>query len=281
MHCKVATCQSDVLFVAVRPTNPNADCHLGAALFATFPLPELDGEKLLNDLLPHAGKQGLEVARTGGALGRCDPESKDFRKFLSKAGSCLGCKASLMIVVNSGGRLGFYCIYVTPYKKQRTVSYWYNTPRVGGHQMLKEDHLRKHKILREFPWPRVLTAILLEQYNRLYKDEMVASTAARKMMIDWIEAQQHASHYIANTPTPDQDPIKCDPLCWLAMMSKHTLVCHPVGWHMSMCLLTMARIASRTKYVYFQQAAANGQDRSHLVLLGVVDWAQGLSCSVC
>ena len=90
MHCKVASCESDVLFVAVKPKSPKADCHLGAALFVTFPLPELDGEKLLNDILPHAGKQGVEVARTGRALGRCDPESKDFQKFSAREACCLG-----------------------------------------------------------------------------------------------------------------------------------------------------------------------------------------------
>jgi hypothetical protein len=96
------------------------------------------------------------------------------------------------------------------------------------------------------PW--VLTAIILEQYKGMHQEEkVVLLTASRKMMIDWIEArQEHAcSHHVQNTPTLSQDSIKSNPLCWLAMMSKHTLVCHPVGWHMDVFAKAKCRMVTR------------------------------------
>ena len=70
------------------------------------------GNELLTDLLPRAGVRGLEVWRSGGALGRCDPESNDFKAFMKRCGKIprVG-KAAVVVVINSSSRCGIRFTY--------------------------------------------------------------------------------------------------------------------------------------------------------------------------
>ena len=53
------------------------------------------------------------------------------------------------------------------------------------------------------------------------------------MILEWKETVAEADHHVQEATKYQKpiDPILSDPLCWLARRSKHTLVCHPVGYH--------------------------------------------------
>ena len=154
----VPSTDCDVFSVLLEPKLAASDYHMGAQVFLKPHTPLVNSpvaDKLLDDLLKHTVKKGIEVSRQGGALGRCDPQDKTFRDFISRNNMCprLG-SASLLVIVNSTTRSGFYVIYRSPYTG-KMVAYFYNTPRIGGHQTLKTKQLEDHGVLRRFPWCRV------------------------------------------------------------------------------------------------------------------------------
>ena len=235
--CLFVTTTCDILTFICKPKLMTSDLHLGMQLFFKSHQKVtnnvicddlLDGN---NNLLLQTNKKGIEVTRSGGALGRCNPSDITFQKFMKRQGVFPRIKsACLIIVVNSTTKCGFYCIYISPYKQNNSVIYWYNTPKPGGHLMLKDHHLKTFPLLSRFPWCHVKSAILCYQYNVLHPDKKVISVATNKMLQEWIKAKQKATNYIA-TCQGTKEELYSNPLYHLSLISKHTLVLHPVSFH--------------------------------------------------
>jgi hypothetical protein len=73
--------------VLLEPKLTTLDYHVGAQVFLKpshplFDSPVADG--LLDDLLKHRVKKGIEVSLQAGALGRCDPHDKTFHDFIRR-----------------------------------------------------------------------------------------------------------------------------------------------------------------------------------------------------
>jgi len=239
----------DVLSILLEPIKANADYHLGAQVFFRRPgRPLLESpfaDVLHDDLMSGIPKGGYEAHRSGGALGRCDPTDPDFKAFLHAKGTAPRIRrACSIIIVNSETRCGFYIFYRSPYKPGcpfvRPV--WYNTPRRGGHQSLKYEHLKKFEVLRRFPWCRVMTALLCLQYNKARKRQRkVISEAARRLLEEYELAKTAAAKYVAaakeeidqgHKPPDFEYKIFSNPCSWLALWSSHTLVTHSVRYHL-------------------------------------------------
>jgi len=77
----------NVLGICLEPTNPNADWHLGGMMFydiASKIVESVVADNLYNDLIKTSSKKGIEVARSGGALGLCDPNDRTFQAFMKQ-----------------------------------------------------------------------------------------------------------------------------------------------------------------------------------------------------
>jgi hypothetical protein len=142
-------------------------------------------------MLCRAGKKGIRVMRSGGALGRCEPSDPDFQEFLDQLGIVPRLKRGChFLIVNSDrGHCGFYAMYITPYAcKRRCIPFWYNTPRKGGHQMLLDEQMAAHSVLHKFPECRRDAAMLLVQRNKWHLkigESAASSDAANNMMDQW------------------------------------------------------------------------------------------------
>ena len=275
----------DIVCVAMGSSTAQGEAHLVAALHkpssGAFPSDfnfARVGDELLTDLLPRAGVRGLEVSRSGGALGRCDPKSNDFKAFMKRRGKIprVG-KAAVVVVINSPSRCGAMFTYYqeTKEKGKCVVSFWYNTPRAGGNQTLLDRQIRKHRVLQKFPLCRVVTAMLCLQLNKLNLfPRPVIATASRNLLDLFSLACQKAEAHA-------KDPMLGDPLFWMAKASKHTLVMHPVGWHIDIfadngkdCIENKLCLVSwdRTDFSRTDLALGRGGLGPGGFVFGLLDW---------
>jgi hypothetical protein len=141
LNSRCYTSLHDVLSLVLEPRWAQSDNFLGAQLFLKSDTPVtfqsvngdeiLDGGRDIVGLLASASKKGIEVARSGGSQGQCDPNDHAFKAFLRRKGKAPRVAAAcLILVVNSTTKCGFYVMYRSPYKKNlEVVTWWYNTPR--------------------------------------------------------------------------------------------------------------------------------------------------------
>lgn len=117
-------------------------------------------------------------------------------------------------------------------RRKKMVGHFYNTPRYGGHQVPKTKHLSQLKLLRDFPLCRVACAFLCVDFNDRYGSSLgiqVIRVASEKTISQW-------KHAVAETTARRQsgmyqNAIDTCPACYMALLSEHTLVLHPVGYH--------------------------------------------------
>jgi hypothetical protein len=249
-----------VLFALGLASKQEADDHVLAGVFLKEPIADentgdilLDGRRnqtgkmVVPGMMKRAGKKGIEAMRSGGALGRCSRDDPAFKEFIKQPGMCPrlrhGCH--FVIINSTGGRCGFYIMYITPYEvDRRCVPFFYNSPRRGGHQMLLDEQIATQKVLHKFPECRRDAALLLLDYNenhRLADEHPASSLAAKIMKTQWLTAElaakKWAEHGMMTTGEARQKAkhkhfeMKCDPFYWLGKYAKHTIVTHAVGWH--------------------------------------------------
>jgi len=208
------------------PYNSDAYYHLIQLSFHgksdLLPMIREDMDSLYNDLLKRAGNKGLEASRTGGSQGFCT-NNKLFKDHLRRAGSFpRNANAMVIIILNSKRRCGYFGVYSCPYEQDGRVKTWfYNTPRVGGHQKLLHRQLQKFPFLTQFPSCRVETAQLLHHRNNTMKHRLACPKSIESMIGEWNDAvgKQRIDQY------------KHSQGYYLARDCRLTLLSHPVGYH--------------------------------------------------
>lgn len=115
-NAKGETC--NVLSVLLEPENKKADFHLGAMIYYDVGQPivdEVNQPDVLRKLLPTASKKGIETGRSGGALGRCDPNSAAVKEFIRRPGFAPRVAgARLVMIINSPSKSGILVVYFSP-----------------------------------------------------------------------------------------------------------------------------------------------------------------------
>eukprot|EP00957_Ditylum_brightwellii_P018762 1410525-Ditylum_brightwellii.AAC.1 len=100
-------------------------------------------------------------------------------------------------------------------------TWFYNTPKVGGHQRLSNNHLFKCLVLTEFPACRVETAAILKYQNYTVPYRKACPCAANEMLGEWHEAIEKRN----------KDVLKFEVGFYLAKSCCLTLLAHPFGYH--------------------------------------------------
>ena len=231
MESTFVTCPEgyDTFALLGQPYLPTGFFHLLQMLFldrhGIDPLPHKLEDDLLNNMIGRAGRKGLETSRTGGSSGKCSFNHL-MKKHLSTPGAFpRHANALLIIILNSPSRCGYFAVYSSPYDEDGKIKSWfYNTPVVGGHQKLLKTQVQQFKLLEQFPSCRVETAQLLMFRNTVRTGMLACPHAADSMMEELGQAllEQH-SDCMAGKPESLG--------YYLAMNSRHTLLCHAVKYH--------------------------------------------------
>jgi hypothetical protein len=177
---------------------------------------------LFNNLVERAGGKGIEAPRSGGSQGLCSFNAL-MKKHLRSPG-IFPCHANgmLIITLNSKHKCGYFGIYSCPYKEDGKLKlYFYNTPRVGGHQKLTDIQLGKFPSLSQFPLCRVETAQLLQHRNEVVQFRKACPGAVKDMIGEFNNAVERRV----------SDSFKKSIGYYLAKHCRITLVAHPVGYH--------------------------------------------------
>mmetsp|Transcript_23622 Transcript_23622/g.34712 ORF Transcript_23622/g.34712 Transcript_23622/m.34712 type:complete len:561 (+) Transcript_23622:138-1820(+) len=208
------------------PHNPKAAFHLIQMSFPKksqiFPLISDNMDGLFTNLLRRSGKKGIEASRSGGSQGTCDFNDL-VKKHLKNPGSFPRHSSGMLIIVlNSKNRCGYFGIYCCPYTPEVTLKTWfYNTPRLGGHQKLRDCQLDRFPVLTHFPTCRVETAQLLMHRNSMFTQNIACPKAALSMLGEWEEAKH----------MQQSDAFKKSQGYYLAKKCRITLLAHAVGYH--------------------------------------------------
>lgn len=239
MKCKVVEVDFsddiDVFGLLLEPVHFKNDLFLGAHIYLDRRFERLPvNDDLYFSVSKRASHAGIVAERSGGALGQCDPSDEAFICFIKRRGLAPRVlKACLIIVMNSKEKCGFYVFYVTPYeRKRRVIPWWYDTPRRGGTQVLTRSQVASFPLFDTFPYCRVETALLCDQFN-LANERKVMSVACGKVLREWDEAiasakerMRGSKHYVAKLPCLNVFAVH-----ELALRSKHSLIEYSCGFH--------------------------------------------------
>eukprot|EP00957_Ditylum_brightwellii_P058072 4403947-Ditylum_brightwellii.AAC.1 len=89
----------------------------------------------------------------------------------------------MVIILKSSKRCGYFGIYSCPYEVDGSLKLWfYNTPRVGGHQKLTHGQLMQFPLLTQFPSCRIESAQLMNYRNATLPFRKVCPTAVVNMI---------------------------------------------------------------------------------------------------
>ena len=268
----------DIMVILGEPMQPEAEYYVLSCLFLkNHSLQRLDFVKDSSALFEHIHKllpkQGYETSRTGGALGYCE-KNNDVRNFIYRKGSFPRQRSCCrFILVNTVSKCGVLCYYCR--KKDKEYTCWfYNTPRVGGHLKLDENSPIEYPILGVLPECRFQTAILLLYFNS--KAESSNQRCARsKAACDFLQEMKG----IMKTLTTGQFVGQ-----YLALAAYHTLVTHPVGFHIDsfschgngdvienkICLINKQKSNSITEIPLGRGGCGPG-----IYVFAILDWGSG------
>ena len=216
----------DTYAILGQPMNDRAAYHLLQLMFVSdkselsFSTNNMD--TLYNSLLPRAGKQGMESSRSGGSQGKC-VFNKLMKKHMKHPGNFPRHTNGMMIIIlNSSQRCGYIGIYSCPYEVDGSLKLWfYNTPRVGGHQQLTREQLMQFPLLMQFPSCRIESAQLMNFRNTKLPYRKVCPTAVVNMLGEWQDALKVC----------EQDSFRNLVGYYMARRCRLTLLAHAVGYH--------------------------------------------------
>jgi len=314
MECQRVATGAGILTWALQPADEEgADCRLGTQLPLEDKIMDgmdVNGDTLLNDLRESIPEGCMEVARSSGALGQCDPTDDDSKAPRLQRGKLPRAQEAVLTVV--AGRRG-RCLLHTPVCTHVTgwltwpppcgparcgpcpvhtsqhrgmcVVCWCDTPRLGGHLMSREGRLEGHETLRRLPWCQVKMAVLCLQCSsrsqggsrlsqRLHTARCVNGVVPCPTPVSMPRESRRESIWTESTP-----PAR--PL-WALCVSLLCVPCTP-QWHSlslvtGTCPLRVARMSQRTSARRSARAAAGGVGRGHQ---GEEAVALGLSSQAC
>ena len=216
----------DIMVILGEPLLPKAEYYVLACLFLknhslqTVSLGR-NSHELFNHIKNLLPKGGYETARSGGALGLCHKRD-EIRTFIYKRGSFPRKRTCCrLILVNTVSRCGVLCYYCK--KKTNEYTCWfYNTPRIGGHVKLELKSTNEFPIFGVFPECRIQTAIILVYFNK-------KATSLNERC-----ARSKAAHYFLDEMWTIRSKLNEGQVLGqnLSIAAEHTLVTHPVGYHL-------------------------------------------------
>ena len=199
------------------------------------------------------GKRGYDVVRVGGSSGLCDPTSDDFKLFISRHSS-FPRKASGVKFIQNGTQ--WNCYYIGRDTRRNVKVCIYGQPRMGGSFDLPTRLMHKNAFpfLTEFMDCKAIAALLLQVWNAgdsrtPIQPDAVENEVARLETICLLNTEQVSSstdHLVnvimyvlcAQTFSPQlrsmisRNVSKKEAVMRLySTVNKHTIVCHPVGFH--------------------------------------------------
>lgn len=159
----------DIMVILGEPLFPDSEYYVLSCLFLRNHSLENWDWRNSNELFQHMKqllpKGGYETARTGGSLGLC-VKNDELRKFLYMKGSFPRHRSCCrFVLVNTPSRCGVLCFYCTR-KTKKYTSWFYNTPRIGGHMRINAQSTVEFPFFTVFPECRIQTALILLYFNK-------------------------------------------------------------------------------------------------------------------
>ena len=282
LHSTICYPQSldiDILVILGEPLLDESEYYMLAGLFLRNHCLEHWDWRNSNELFDHMKKMlpkhGFETARTGGSLGLCLKNS-DMRSFLYKKGIFPRHRTSCrFILVNTVSKCGVLCYYCTKKTKEYTC-WFYHTPRVGGHVSISLQSTMQFPFFGLFPECRIQTAIIIMYFNTKaisLKRRCTRSRAALMFLQEIKDTQLKLSKDIVLGT-------------YLSMAAEHSLVTHPVGYHLDafsrhgsgdvienkICLLNVQKSNCNSEYALGRGGCGPGK-----YVFAILDWGTGFT----
>jgi len=189
-------------------------------------LSRLQIQNLFNAIKPKSGKKGYEVVRRGGSSGTTtlDPH---FFTFIGAHGNLprmgRGVKFERL-------QKKWVCHYIrTPSSKGTgPASHEYGPPRVGGSFDLSPSHLVDYPFLTKFAKTKIDCALLLDHLNHLPSRTVKIQPGA---VFNELNNLAESLRFVKDSPPSPEFSFEVSVLVHCNTFQRHTLVCHPVGYH--------------------------------------------------
>ena len=201
-------------------------------------------DKALYKLYKHCLKKlckkgGFEVNRHGGSSGK-PVLDRHFFNFLHWYG-CFPRKAGAIKFIKLDR--GWMCVYMRARPKGNLLAatYVYSPPKRGGQFNVSADLLREYPFLYDFAETKITAALILEHLTSMGKMAPVQRAAViRELSVleSSIKVASNAANKVATGASGDPGAITCEDEFRLLVIehfvsrNKHTLVQHPVGFHL-------------------------------------------------
>ena len=270
----------DVFAILGEPWEPKADYYLLACLFIkTHSLQNWDwsdSHLLFNEIKGMLPKNGYETARTGGSLGVC-LKNNETRQFIYRKGSFPRKRSACrFIIVNTLARCGVLCYYCSKSNHQY-VGWFYNTPRIGGHVKIELLTATEYPFFTVFPECRVQTALMILYFNMKAKSSANdCKCLVSKAALDFLNEMCDIPKLLEINESWG--------VC-LSLKAQHSLVTHPVGFHLDafsayrssdmienkICLFNVQKSDSSSKLALGRGGCGPG-----VFVYAILDWGRGM-----
>jgi hypothetical protein len=209
----------------------------------------------IQKLLPRCG---FEAIRKGGSSGETKV-SKEFLKFLRAPGN-LPRKAYGMKFIRK--KLHWAILYISTGKPDRkAVNYeGYAQPQSGGSFDVPRKLFEKYPALQAFVACKYYAALVIDQLNHASITN-IQPAAIRHELQELEEAAQYATESL-------------DIIAFLGGRNKHTMVCHPVGYHLDVFNDKLPSLENRVCFVHPRLAPACGRGGAGpgVFVWALLDW---------
>lgn len=193
-------------------------------------------EKLYETIQNLCGKNGFEYKRTGGSS--CTLEvSKDFLSFTTNKGTFPRSSSSIKFVKNKSA-LKWDCYYIGVHP-QTVKKISYSNIKKGGSFRMPVEMMSSCFFLQEFLSTKCKAALILHELNATDMNIQVQPNAVRQEISNLKRAQAFDYDFLLReigNKKEDFIPKREYIMRYLSTMHRHTLVQHPVGFHVDLII---------------------------------------------
>ena len=195
-------------------------------------LSNVDVQKIYSRVQSLCGKKGYEYKRTGGSSGRIEV-TKDLLNFLNDKGTFPRSCASVKLI-RSNKKLKWDCFYIgVEQSKVKKVSYC--NIKKGGSFRMPPELMSRHLFLQEFLATKSRAALILYEVNKTDMCFKIQPNAVIQEIRNLKKALAFDFKFLEQAMTNIGPVSKREYVMrYLSTMHKHTLVQHPVGFHVDL-----------------------------------------------
>jgi hypothetical protein len=254
---KFDSCDSKLTLLALRYLHPK---------YNLFPQPMCNNQKLalFHDLKKLCPRGGFEARRFGGSSGLAKTSDELF-EFL-RVPANLPRKLVAAKILKCRGK--YKIIYVPNVnQKKRAVSVTYSNPVYGGAFELKGKFIDKYKFLLTFAKLKAASAEILHDINNqrnMAREPLIQPEAIeneRELFRGHLKASGTGKKSFHNA------------LRMFAVDNKHTLIAHPVGYHLDVFKDDQPGLENKTAFrVTGYKGVGRGGGRKNEFVFALLDW---------